>query len=131
MKKVGNGMVMFPQRLLAPVREYLVKEQSRLMKSRKRLDREDPFSDPSRTEDNAALDTEVNEQMGHERVIAIKAEVDKALINIRKTLSRIKVGKYGVCVRCKKMIDTDRLSINPTAEYCVSCERELEAKVQG
>lgn len=124
-------MVRFPQRLLTPVKDYLLKEQSRLLKSRKRLIKEDPFSDTSRTDDNAALDTEVNEQMGHERVTVIKAEIDKTLINIRKTLSRIKVGKYGVCVRCGKMIDTDRLSINPTAEYCVNCERELEAKRQG
>lgn len=131
MKNPGNMMVRFPQRLLTPVKDYLLKEQSRLLKSRKRLIKEDPFSDTSRTDDNAALDTEVNEQMGHERVTVIKAEIDKTLINIRKTLSRIKVGKYGVCVRCGKMIDTDRLSINPTAEYCVNCERELEAKRQG
>jgi len=65
--------------------------------------------------------------MGHERVQAIKLEVDKGLINIRKALTRIKVGSYGTCARCGKLIDTDRLAINPTAEYCVECEKKMES----
>ncbi|OGD79705.1 hypothetical protein A2368_03405 [Candidatus Collierbacteria bacterium RIFOXYB1_FULL_49_13] len=108
--------------------EYLVSEKKTLLKKRKDLEREDPFSDPGRTDDNAAVDTEVNEQMGHERVSAIREEVDKMLINVKKAMSRIKLGKYGICLNCGKLIDTDRLAVNPTAEYCMTCEKEIEAK---
>src|SRR5690606_25537837 len=99
----------------------------RLKRQKKSLTKEDPFSDTDRVDNNAAVDTEVAEQMGHERVQAIKLEVDKGLINIRKALTRIKVGSYGTCARCGKLIDTDRLAINPTAEYCVECEKKMES----
>ncbi len=127
-----NGVVRkvigFPAAVLKPVRDYLVNEQRRLQERRKRLKEEDPFTDTDRTNDNAAVDTEVAELAGHERIFAIKREVDKALINVRKALTRIKLGRYGVCNNCGRMIDTDRLAINPTAEYCVDCERSLEKK---
>ena len=118
----------FPTNVLRPLYEYLVSEKKTLLKKRKDLEREDPFSDPGRTDDNAAVDTEVNEQMGHERVSAIREEVDKMLINVKKAMSRIKLGKYGICLNCGKLIDTDRLAVNPTAEYCMTCEKEIEAK---
>jgi len=38
------------------------------------------------------------------------------------------LGKYGICANCKRMIDTDRLAVNPTAEFCMSCETRIEKK---
>lgn len=128
MAKNENRVTKFPESLLRPVYEYLVGEQRSLLKKRRALEKEDPFSDPDRTDDNAAVDTDVNEQVGHERVSAIKDEVDRMLINIKKAMTRIRLGKYGTCVKCRKLIDTDRLAVNPTAEYCVKCEREQEQK---
>lgn len=128
MEKKVTRVIRFPANLLRPIYEYLQKEQKMLLKKRKELEKEDPFSDPSRTDDNAAVDTEVNEQVGHERVSAIKDEVDRMLINVKKAMTRIKLGKYGTCLKCGKLIDTDRLAVNPTAEYCVGCEREQERK---
>ena len=119
-------VIKFPAKLLKPVANYLLGEEKRLKQQKKRLDKEDPFKRSDREMDNAAVDTEVAELIGHERVSVIKMEVDKALINIRKALTRIKVGRYGVCANCGRMIDTDRLAINPTAEFCVSCEKVKE-----
>jgi len=45
---------------------------------------------------------------------------------VRKTLTRIKLGRYGICEECHKMIDTDRLAIDLTAEYCVKCAVKKE-----
>lgn len=116
--------VSFPRNVLAPVKRYLLGKKERLEKRKQELDKEDPFRDPGRLSDNAASDTEAAEQFGHERVTAMKTEIDKALINIRKALSKIRLGKYGVCESCGKMIDTDRLAVNPTAELCIDCERK-------
>ncbi len=119
-------VIKFPAKLLEPVASYLLGEEKRLRQQKKRLEKEDPFKMTDREMDNAAVDTEVAELIGHERVSIIRVEVDKALINIRKALTRIKVGRYGVCANCGRMIDTDRLAINPTAEFCVSCEKLKE-----
>lgn len=118
----------FPLSVLKPIQNFLMGEQSRLSAQKQQLDKEDPFSDPRHADDNADIGNEVTDQVGHERVVVIKMEVDKMLINIRKALARIKLGKYGVCAKCGKMIDTDRLAINPTAEYCVTCETKEEKK---
>lgn len=122
-KRVKN-VIQFPKRVLSPIRDYLVNMQKSLERRRKQLDKEDPFADPSRVNDNAASDADAAEISGHDRVVALKYDVDKRLINVRKALTRIKIGKYGLCESCGKLIDTDRLAVNPTAEFCIECEKK-------
>ena len=117
----------FPMNVLKPLMDYLKGEERRLVKAKSSLVKEDPFKGRKREEDNS-IDADVAEQVDHDRVFASRIELRKSLINIRKTLTRIKIGRYGICEKCSKMIDTDRLAIKPTAEYCVSCEKEVEAK---
>ena len=114
-------VVKFPRNVLLPLRNYLISKREKLEKRKTKLAKEDPFADSDRINNNAASDAEAAEQSGHVRVTALKKEVDKGLINVRKTLTKIKVGKFGLCDSCGKMIDTDRLSIDPTAEFCVKC----------
>ncbi len=118
-----KSIIKFPAKLLAPLREYLQHQQMKLMKSKSELKREDPFTDSGRVDDNADIGKEAAEQFGHQRSEALRLEVDKMLINIRKTLTKIKIGKYGLCEKCGKLIDTDRLAINPTAELCMDCQK--------
>lgn len=115
------SIIKFPLPVLKPLKNYLKKEENRLEKRRMSLDKEDPFSDQDRVNDNAALDAEAAEESGHDRVSALKLEVEKTLIRVKKTLTRIKVGKYGLCESCGKFIDTDRLAIDPTATQCIDC----------
>lgn len=126
-KDEATSPVRFPGNLLKPLASYLKKEEIRLIKTKKSLKKEDPYATMSREDDNS-VDADVAEQVDHERVSAVRTELAKSIINIRKTLARIKIGRYGVCERCHKMIDTDRLAIEPTAEYCVSCRKEIEAE---
>jgi len=116
----------FPLQVLQPIRDFLMDKQMKLLRRKQELTREDPFSDPARVDDNAALDADAAEISGHDRVSALKWEVDKTLIEIRKTLTRMRLGKYGLCVKCGNMIDTDRLAIDPTMELCVHCGKKNE-----
>jgi DnaK suppressor protein len=119
-----NPVIRFPAQVLRPVRSFLRREEKKLVKRKKDLEKEDPFSDPIRLIDNAASDADAAEQFGHARVEAMKKQIDKRLIDIRKALGRIKIGHYGTCEKCKKMIDTDRLMVKPEATLCIECERE-------
>lgn len=118
--------IKFPSRLLAPIRDFLFKEEKHLKKRKIDLGKEDPFEDTRRLSDNAAIDTEAAEQFGHERAEALKREVDRKLIQIRKALTSIKIGKYGICEKCGQMIDTDRLMVMPEATVCINCEKKKE-----
>ena len=116
--------VKFPATVVAPVRAFLNDQLKKLQKQKRDLKEEDPFSNTDRIDDNAALDTEAEEQFGHARTSALRSELDKKIIQVRKALTRLKVGKYGICENCGKMIDTDRLMVYPEATRCVSCEKK-------
>lgn len=116
--------IQFPARVLAPIRDFLSREERRLLRRKADLTKQDPFEDVRRVSDNAATDTDAVEQAGHERIEAMKKEVERKLIQIRKALTRIRIGKYGICEKCSQMIDTDRLMIMPEATVCVACEKK-------
>ncbi len=116
--------ITFPAQILKPVRNFLKREEKELEKRKKVLVKEDPFSDTARVGDNAAVDAEAAEQFGHARIEAMRKEIDKRLVEIKKALTRIKIGKYGTCQECGEMIDTDRLTVKPEATLCIKCERK-------
>lgn len=124
-----RAVITFPARVLAPLRHYLIAQQKRLERRNKVLIKEDPFSDTSRVNDNAASDADAAEISGHDRVEALRSEVERRLITIRKALTKIRVGRYGLCENCRRMIDTDRLRVNPTAEFCIDCEKRRRIPV--
>ncbi len=124
--KKTSEVVGFPIKLLTPIYEFLLKRLEELKKRKKEIDKEDPFRQLDRISDNASPDTDAAEQFGHARVQAIKEQIDKRLIQTRKALARIKIGKYGICEDCGKMIDTDRLMIYPEATLCAGCQAKRE-----
>ncbi|HUC94804.1 MAG TPA: TraR/DksA C4-type zinc finger protein [Candidatus Saccharimonadales bacterium] len=124
--KVKDGTPSFPSNVLTPVAHFLTARLHTLEKRKKEISKEDPFADPSRVDDNAAPDTEADEQFGHARTSAIKKEINKSIIGIRKALTRIKVGKYGICEECGQMIDTARLIAFPEATLCTKDAKKLE-----
>ncbi|RLC34937.1 hypothetical protein DRH14_01925 [Candidatus Shapirobacteria bacterium] len=108
--------------LLKPVKFFLEKRIEKLKKNKNSLVGGDPFKDENRVLNNS-LEEDVDEQLGHfESQVKVKF-LTKQMVQFRKALSRLKIGKYGVCEECGKMIDTDRLAIKPEATLCVKCEK--------
>lgn len=125
-QKRSDSPIRYPMQLLRPVAAFL-SDQLRQLKSRRQLLRtEDPFSNSGRIQDNAAPDADAEEQFGHATVVAIKRRIDIKIVQTRRALARIKIGKYGMCEKCGNMIDTDRLMVFPEATLCISCETKKE-----
>jgi len=120
--------VSFPAQILKPLVSYLKGEQKKLKVTKEELKKVDPFVSGNRDTDNS-VDSDVAENVEHDRAYAMRLQVSKSLIAIRKTLTRIKLGKYGICSSCGKMIDTDRLAVTPTAELCMECAKKAEQKL--
>lgn len=118
MKSKARDQLSFPVNILAPIGRFLKHQISKLEKNKKKIDSEDPFKVLGRAADNASPDTDAEEQFGHARTSAIKAQIDRKIIQTRKALSRVKIGKYGICEACGRLIDTDRLMIYPEATLC-------------
>ena len=125
-KKTKPSVLKYPWEVLEPVRKYLADRLVDLEKKKKAVAKADPFGDRSRLDDNAAIDADAAEQVGHMQVSAIKQVLDRSIIQVRKAMTMVKLGKYGVCENCGKMIDTDRLMIMPEATLCVDCEKKRE-----
>lgn len=100
-------------------------EQKKLYLQIEVLKTEDPFSDPSHASDNAAVDTDVREQVGHDTVEAEIKDATKRLGDLKLAQELMKKGRYGVCERCNKDIPQARLELVPEARYCIECKKAL------
>ncbi len=126
--KQDNTGFKIPQDVLEPVRDFLTGELDKLQKRQEVVEEEDPFANEDRVDDNAALDIEVDEQFGHARARAVSHQLTKRIIQIRKALTRIKIGKYGICEDCDNFINTKRLMVHPETTVCVKCREKQKDK---
>lgn len=114
----------FPLDVLKAVRDFALQRQKDLEKKIKKLNKEDPFKDKERVNYNTE-DDDISEQIDHQRVDAIRSELQKNLNETKRALAKIEKGEYGFCEKCGKLIDTSRLEVNPLALYCISCQEKL------
>ncbi|MGB4366623.1 MAG: TraR/DksA C4-type zinc finger protein [Acetomicrobium sp.] len=78
---------------------------------------------------NHLVDTAMN--MINKEQIAGKLESIKVmLINIDHALAKLEknVEKFGLCERCNKQIEEQRLQALPWARYCIGCKRKLDKR---
>lgn len=54
-------------------------------------------------------------------------KIKKIIPNLQAVLSRIRVGRYGLCADCCRQIPRKRLEVIPGAIRCVSCQVIQEA----
>ena len=107
MKEENKLTLNFPSRLLSPIRLFLEKELVKLKRIKKQLKKED-----------------LVEQIEHfDKEVKAKF-LSKQIAQFRIALTRMKIGKYGICEKCGNMIDTDRLAARPEATTCVKCSKE-------
>ena len=74
------------------------------------------------------------EELGDEAVADLESSIEIAEIErdvrelreVKRALARLHEPEYGVCVDCGADIPYSRLSANPTAMRCISCQRRSE-----
>jgi len=89
------------------------------------LEKDDPFSDPDHASDNAAIDTDVREQVGHDTIEAQIKDLKKKAEEVGIALEKISKRRYGFCEKCGMQIPIPRLSLIPEARYCIDDEKKL------
>jgi DnaK suppressor protein len=119
-------MISFPSRLTKGIEVFLHHKLLDLKKKEKILKENDPFSDQQRTGNNS-LEEDVDEQIGRFETEVKISFIRKQIVQVRKALTRLKIGKYGICEKCQSMIDTDRLAVKPDTTLCVKCAKDRES----
>jgi RNA polymerase-binding transcription factor DksA len=61
-----------------------------------------------------------------EKQLALARRLEQKLDEINRALQIAKKGAYGICERCGKPIDPERLQALPETTLCVKCKNELE-----
>ncbi len=117
--------IKLPKELERELQSKLESDQVNIEKQIGELKKDDPFSDPEHVSDNAAVDTDVREQVGHDTIEAEIKDLQKKLIDIKHALVKMTKGKYGTCEKCGSSIPPARLEILPEARFCIDCEKKL------
>ncbi|OGK31180.1 hypothetical protein A3I56_03535 [Candidatus Roizmanbacteria bacterium RIFCSPLOWO2_02_FULL_43_10] len=110
---------------LEQLKKHLLIDRDKLLKTIDNLKAQDPFNDPDYINDNAAIDTDVREQIGHDTVEAETKTLKRKIRLIEKALKKIDLDTYGFDEKTGKPIPFDRLSIVPEAKYTIETERKL------
>lgn len=116
-------MLNLPRQTLEKVRSYLLKQQRQINEQIKSKDSEDPV-----LADLAAGSTEPGTDSWqadvHSRLQAVKGDLIELSRKIATSLTKLKKGTYGMCEKCGKQIEADRLEVMPTATLCISCSKK-------
>jgi DnaK suppressor protein len=59
--------------------------------------------------------------------LTLASRQSQLIKEIDEALDRIEDGTYGVCTRCGKPLDEERLKAMPTAKYDAECQAAIEA----
>jgi len=110
---------------LVELKEILLSEVIKTKARIEELKKNDPFADPDHASDNAAVDTDVREQVGHDTIEAQVKDLERRLQDIMLALKKIDKGTYGKCDKCGAAIPFARLKLVPEARFCVECENRL------
>ena len=68
-------------------------------------------------------DSEVFEREKNAVLIGV---LEGRLADIDLALKSMEKGEYGICQRCGKPIEAERLEVKPDATMCLTCQQEVE-----
>lgn len=131
--KKTMAKTLIPDNFIAGLKQKLIKKERSLEKTQQQLVREDPYLQPGRDTDNAETMDEVTEDTGKAITDARMGMLKKIRVQVRKALTAIKLGKYGICETCGKPIDKARLTAYPEATTCIICatdESQIEETLE-
>lgn len=107
---------------LTIIREILLEEQITLAADMQ--NEEDKLQQQS--EENPDLSDLADKRLHQEIVVSRLSLMNQRVTQVRAALKRLDEGKYGICARCDKDINPERLKAIPYTTFCVSCQEHLE-----
>ena len=68
----------------------------------------------------------VDQRLHQEIVLNRLGYMERRFRQVRAALKRLECGMYGICEKCDKAINPERLKAIPYATRCVNCQEGLE-----
>ena len=109
-----------PKEFIELIKRQLTRKEKELQKEQASLMKEDPYLQSGRTESNSEyMDEAILEDTRKTISDAQVNIVQTMLMEVKRALAAIKIGKYGICEVCGDPIDTARLRAYPQATTCL------------
>lgn len=105
------------RRQLLDTRAHLRKELTFLASAAREWER--TARDEPEREENGALSYE------RDASLALGDQARRRLADVEAALGRMNTGTFGVCERCGRSIERNRLGVLPETHYCLQCARAL------
>lgn len=66
-------------------------------------------------------DEEADEVQEYENLLSLEQSLEVKLKDVNDALEKIRKGTYGICEKCGKAIEEERLKVYPAARLCITC----------
>ena len=107
--------------------DFVAKEQRKLLEERVQVSAElEHLRELMQAEVDVEPDEGDAEIFEREKNAALIAVLERKLQDIDSALRSIEKGQYGICERCGRAIEIERLEVKPDATLCLSCQQEVE-----
>jgi RNA polymerase-binding transcription factor DksA len=109
------------------LKSKLIKEKEEIEKSLEGIAKKDPYAPGGWRAsvpdfDGGSMEEESDEVENYQNLLSQEASLESRLKEIKEALEKIKTGKYGICEKCKKEIEVERLQTYPAAKTCLKCK---------
>lgn len=128
--KISNGV---NNKLIQELKEKLKKERAQIQEQLEKIAKKDEklpgdwdtkFPRLNGETGGAALERAADEVEEYSALLPIEYSLELRLKNIDEALEKIKKGKYGICEKCAKEIEIERLKAIPEARFCLKCKQK-------
>ena len=119
------------KKLLKELKEKLEKEKSQIEEELKKFAKKDEklkgdwdtrYPKWDGEAGSSSLETMADELEEYESLLPVEHVLELKLRDIDSALEKIKKGKYGICEKCGKEIEIERLKAIPEAKFCLKCK---------
>lgn len=73
--------------------------------------------------ENGNMEEEADEVQEYDNMLPVEHSLELKLKDVNSALEKIKNGTYGICEKCGKEIDKERLLACPEAKTCLKCDK--------
>lgn len=118
------------KRTLQKLKEKLEKEKEKIEETLKKIAKkgklpEDWEANFPHFNGESSLEIKADEVEEYEIQRAREQNLELKLKEIKLALEKIKKGNYGICEKCNKKIEIERLKILPQARFCKKCKEKV------
>jgi len=73
--------------------------------------------------EDSDMEEKADEATEYDNLLSLEHSLELRLKDVNAALEKISAGSYGICERCGKKIEEQRLAVAPEARLCLTCNQ--------